>query len=60
LLLHAHNAVFYFIFQKKTLDASARRPIATANLKNVDPKLAEMILNELVENGAPVTFADIG
>ena len=39
-----------------------RRPrdIKSLKLKGVDKKLAETILNEIIDTGPPVTFADIG
>ena len=36
-----------------------RRPLSVANLKNVDSKLANIILNEIFDAGTSVTFADV-
>jgi len=46
-----------FLLQNKIpVGMASKRP----TLKNVDPKLAESILNELVESGTNVSFSDIG
>jgi len=36
-----------------------KRPLSAGNLKNVDSKLANIILNEIFDAGAGVTFADV-
>jgi len=36
-----------------------RRPLSASNLKNVDSKLANIILNEIYDAGTDVTFADV-
>jgi len=37
----------------------AKRPLTAGNLKNVDSKLANIILNEIFDAGTDVTFADV-
>ena len=36
-----------------------KRPLSAANLKNVDSKLANIILNEIFDAGTDITFADV-
>ncbi|XP_043229357.1 spastin-like [Amphibalanus amphitrite] len=42
-----------------TPSRSARKPLSTAGLKGVDPKLARLILDEIIDAGPVVTLDDI-
>ncbi|XP_004349403.2 spastin [Capsaspora owczarzaki ATCC 30864] len=39
--------------------AAAAAPAVNKNLVNIDPKMADHILNEIVDNGPPITFDDV-
>ncbi|CAH1791435.1 unnamed protein product, partial [Owenia fusiformis] len=47
------------IDQNKRGTPPAKRRVQNANFKNVDKKLAHLILDEIVDSGPPVTFDDI-
>lgn len=38
----------------------SRKDLSSLKLKNIDKKLAETIINEIVDSGPPVEFKDIG
>ena len=42
-----------------TPSRSGRKPLSTAGLKGVDPKLAQLILDEIIDAGPVVTLDDI-
>jgi len=44
---------------RQNADGVSKRPLSAANLKNVDSKLANIILNEIFDAGTGVTFADV-
>ena len=51
------------MFQLKGSGSSgsvSQRKVSLSGLKNCDKKLANMILNEVVDQGPPVNFKDIG
>ena len=51
----------YVCFQTlKNNDSSHGRDISNVKLKNVDKKLADLILSEIVDNGPRVDFKDVG
>ena len=51
----------YVCFQTlKNSDSSHGRDISNVKLKNVDKKLADLILSEIVDNGPRVDFKDVG
>ena len=49
---------WHWIFQQITL--SNQRDVSNIKLKNVDKKMADAILSEVIDQGPSVTFADIG
>jgi len=40
-------------------NAAPKRPLSAGNLKNVDSKLANIILNEILDSATGITFADV-
>ena len=44
----------------KNNDSGHGRDISNVKLKNVDKKLADLILSEIVDNGPRVDFKDVG
>lgn len=58
MIISSYYGFLLFFYQIK--DQPVKKKQLPSNLKNVDKKLANLILNEIVDSGPPVRFSDIG